>query len=549
MENLMTHSSHRLVTCFAFLMLCSTDSFGAIKGHIIDAGTGKPIPARVYIERVDAKDAKSRWHFVESGSSEGKVAIYNKTRAAGKSVEMHTAVSAHPFIANVPAGTYQVTVESGKEYRSWSKLVTTTGAKATQLEIRLERWIHMAEEGWFSGDTHLHLPVDHLKTFVAAEDLNIAFPMTGWVTRGYESPLPSYSKQTGRVEKELVKIDETHLIHPLNTEWEIFTVDGNRHTLGAVFAIGHKEPFDIGAPPVLPIAKETRRQGGLLELDKHNWPWSMMIIPIMDVDLFELTNNHIWRAEFAFTKWYPEYTAPYMNIEKDADGGFTERGWIEFGFQNYYTMLNCGFRMRPTAGTAAGVHPVFPGFGRVYVEQPDGFSRGNWLEQLNAGRSFVTTGPMLRLTLDGEPMGTTISSDGSKTHALHGFVDSLDPITTVELVKNGIASPIKTPPSKRTATGAHRTEIRLDLPIESSSWIAVRCFTSDKGRPRFAHSSPFHVDIAGRPLKPRKVEIDYLITRVADELKRHANVLAPSALGEYRRAMEIYKRIRAHAAE
>ena len=43
--------------------------------------------------------------------------------------------------------------------------------------------------------------------------------------------------------------------------------------------------------------------------------------------------------------------------------GFTERGWIDFNFQNYYALLDCGFKMRPTAGTASGVHPVPLGFG------------------------------------------------------------------------------------------------------------------------------------------------------------------------------------------
>jgi hypothetical protein len=534
-----------LVGC---LFSCTTNSFAAtIKASIVDAKTMRPIPARVYIERIDAKDLKSRWHFAESASPDGRVAIYNKTRAAGKSVEMHTAVSAHPFIANVPAGKYRITVESGKEYRPWTKTTILEGQGVSQLEIRLARWIHMAEEGWFSGDTHIHLPAKDLPTFVAAEDLNIAFPMTGWVTRGYDSPLPSYSKQTGKVQKELVKIDDRHLIHPLNTEWEIFTVKGKRHTLGAVFAIGHKEPFTLGAPPVAPIAKETRRQGGLLELDKHNWPWSMMIIPVMDVDLFELTNNHIWRTEFAFTTWYPEYTAAYMNVEKDKNGGFTERGWIEFGFQNYYTMLNCGFRMRPTAGTAAGVHPVFPGFGRVYVEQPNGFSRDNWLKQLDAGRSFVTTGPMLRLTLDGKPMGSTIQSDGSQVHKLRVTIDGIQELSNVEIIVNGIVTTSVDAQLEKTKTGAWRSAFSLDIPVKSSSWIAVRCFTNVNGRPRFAHSSPFHIDVANKPLHPRKAEIDYLIKRVEDEINRHKNVLPTEVLDEYQQALATYKAIKAKA--
>ena len=98
-----------------------------------------------------------------------------------------------------------------------------------------------------------------------------------------------------------------------------------------------------------------------------------------------------------------------MKVERDARG-FTERGWIDFGFQNYYALLDCGFRLRPTAGTASGVHPVPLGFGRVYVhlDPEQGFDGAAWLQGLNQGRSFVTTGPMLLVTLDGQDPGAVL---------------------------------------------------------------------------------------------------------------------------------------------
>jgi hypothetical protein len=46
----------------------------------------------------------------------------------------------------------------------------------------------------------------------------------------------------------------------------------------------------------------------------------------------------------------------------------------------------------------AGVHPVPLGFGRVYVQLEGELDADAWLSGLNAGRSFVTTGPMLFVT-------------------------------------------------------------------------------------------------------------------------------------------------------
>ena len=73
-----------------------------------------------------------------------------------------------------------------------------------------------------------------------------------------------------------------------------------RHTLGAFFVLNHKTPLDLGVPPVGPVARRAHDEGALIELDKHNWPWSMALVPVMPVDLFELSNNHVWQTEFAF---------------------------------------------------------------------------------------------------------------------------------------------------------------------------------------------------------------------------------------------------------
>ena len=77
-----------------------------------------------------------------------------------------------------------------------------------------------------------------------------------------------------------------------------------------------------------------------------------------------------------------------------------ERAWLDYTLGMYYTLLDCGLRLPPTAGTASGVHPVPAGFGRVYVHCPDGFGYEAWLAGLKAGRSVVSTGPFLEATVD-----------------------------------------------------------------------------------------------------------------------------------------------------
>jgi hypothetical protein len=329
----------------------------------------------------------------------------------------------------------------------------------------------------------------------------------------------------------------------MNTEYEIFTVDHKPHMLGAVFVLNHRTPFAEGVPPVGPVARRARSEGGLLELDKHNWPWSMAIVPVMNVDLYELANNHCWRTPFAFAAW-AEREAAYMRVARDAHG-WTEGGWIDFGLQNYYALLNCGFRLRPTAGTASGVHPVPLGFGRVYVHLPEGFRYADWLRGLNEGRSFVTTGPMLFVQVNGHDPGHLFAhAEPGQTYHVTGTAVSAVPLGRIELIVNGTVLRMVQPANRPAGAGALESPLDVRVPIAESSWIAVRCFEDrPDGRVRFAHTGPWHIDVPGKPLRPRREEVAYLIQRVEEQIRRSADVLPPVALDEYRAALRIYQGI------
>lgn len=507
-----------------------------LRGAVVDAVTGKPIAARVYVQAEDGA-----WFHVKSGDANGSAVPYRKQVAAQpKSVEIHTTVGAHPFVVELPPGKYTITVERGKEYHPLTQRVTV-GADPLEVQLKLERWIDLPARGWYSGDTHVHRTLEELPNVMLAEDLNVALPLTHWVTEAFTSPEKnprSKENDPGR----LIEVDKTHVIYPRNTEYEIFRTGKAAHMLGAFFVLNHRTVLEDGTPPVRGIAQKAHKEGGLIELDKHNWPWSM-IVPLMPVDLFELSNNHVWRTEFAFRDW-AEPPAEYMKCER-SDKGVTEWGWIDYGFQNYYALLNCGFRLRPSAGTASGVHPVPLGFGRVYIHLPDGFSYESWLKGLDAGRSFVTTGPILFAQVNGQPPGHTFKrSETAAEYRITGSAESGQPLGRIEIVVNGeIVKTIK-PENRKTERGGFVSALDEKLKLDSSSWIAVRCFEDRPDqRVRFAHSAPVHIGVPGKPLRPRKAEIDWLVKRVEDQLARSAALLPKEAADEYREALRIYREV------
>jgi hypothetical protein len=440
-------------------------------------------------------------------------------------------------------GEYVITIEQGKEYIPHQERLTLAD-KPLSLKFPLRRYSRVSERGWFSGDTHVHRTMEDLPVAMLAEDLNVALPLNYWVTKSHTPPSAGDKNTGGEVGAELIQVDATHVIYPMNTEYEIFTVKDQRHTLGAVFVLNHKERLDLGVPPVTPVAKEARKQGAILDLDKHSWPWSLMLVPVMNVDLFELSNNHIWRTEFFFKQWTKEVHPEDWDIETNADG-WTEWGWMDFGFKCYYALLNCGFDMKPTGGTASGVHPVPLGFGRVYVQVDGPFTYEKWIAGLKAGRSFITTGPMLEVTFNRKPPGSRWEVNGmeSESITIDGVCSYYHPVSRLEVVVNGEVVKTLKPQAEKLESGAYRYRFTAKLPVEDSAWVAVRAFSADNGRLRFAHSAPVHIAIPNRPLQPKRHEVRYFVRRMQEEIARNQSLLDAESLSEYQKALEVFQKL------
>lgn len=572
----MASSVIRCVSLVLWAAISSIPAWAAetrqVSGVIVE--DGHPVAARLYIE-----GPVGTFHFARSADPQGTAVVYDVKRSE-TCREQHVTLSAHPFEVDLTPGEYTFTVERGHEYFTTKQtLAVPESGDVPQVELKLQRWVDMAARGWYSGDTHLHRKLEDVPNIVAAEDLHVAFPLTYWVREAYESP--EKFPVNGDPEPKLITIKEflpqanrsplKRFIWPINTEYELFTVNGKSHTQGAVLVLNHKTPLRPGAPPVGPLSQAARDEGAIFDLDKHTWNWTPMIVPVMKADLFELANNHVWRTEFLNKSWTADVLPQDWEIETDPQG-YTERGWIDWGFKTYYAYLNCGFRMRPTGGTGSGFHPVPAGFGRVYVQCPGEFTYEKWMEGLNAGRSFVSTGPMLDVTVNGQPPGSVIHSDGPLVLTVKGrSFSAMSDRTVIEIVANGevIArddTKIHTSSGSDLPKGLNSgNEFSMTNQLTKSSWVAVRFFeyrdvesvTSEhrerteplkKERFRYAHTAPVYIEIDG-PIKPRKREVNYFIQRMKQEIARHTGVLADDEVAEYRKALEIYQKIAERAVE
>ena len=149
----------------------------------------------------------------------------------------------------------------------------------------------------------------------------------------------------------------------------------------------------------------------------------------------------------------------------------------------WYRLLNCGFRPAAAAGTDAMANfaslrgPV--GMNRVYAlaEPADSLPTrtSNWLAALRAGRTMVTNGPLLGLSVEGQPPGSELAVKAPNAD-LHykGFLRSIVPIDHLEIVMNGnVVRTIKLTGKRTTA------DFEGTLKATGNGWFLVRAWNTE----------------------------------------------------------------------
>jgi hypothetical protein len=196
-------------------------------------------------------------------------------------------------------------------------------------------------------------------------------------------------------------------------------------------------------------------------------------------------------------------------IEVLQGGRLTHDGW--------YRLLNLGYRVTPAAGTD-WPYSDFPGVVRNYVELEGPLNLDDWFAAFEGGRTFVTNGPLLGLTVNGMGMGRELRVPrGTPLEVLADVrlnpdVDALDRLELVVLgdVTDTVA-----------ANGADTAELRKTITAEHSMWIAVRAYGSrqDPRNTTIAHSAPVYVIVDDEPTWKRDA-VPEIVAELRGRLQR-----------------------------
>ena len=428
---------------------------------------GQPVAARVYLVDGDARPV------FPTG-----VIVYDKVRPDGVS-ERHFVPRRGKFMVDLKPGAYRLTVERGKEYSPESLAVAMPRSGRVSRTIRLRRWIDMAQRGWYAGDMHVHRPLADIATLMEAEDLAVTLPITRWRTNRQvhsDPDLDRFLADTGA--DGFFRCDENCFFPVLNQELEPRASALLASRLGRI-----PVPLDY---PLASFGHQVEFHGGLSDSEKAT-SWELPALAAVGAcRTVGVANNHLWRSG--------SYVSPWGAWPSDMPGHYGPNcvGYVQAGFDMYAALLNAGFTLKVSAGSASGVHPVPPGWSRIYVHSGRPLSPDSWFQALLEGRSFVTTGPMLLLTVNGREPGEEIHVAGFPLPlSIEVAMLSLQPVDSVEVAVNSSVYKVRLTPD---SSAPHRYRGTLNTSARSSAWIAAR-WTSARGATTCdaAHTSPVYV--------------------------------------------------------
>jgi hypothetical protein len=386
--------------------------------------------------------------------------------------------------------------------------------ESESLQIPLKAFCRSALKGWRSANTHLHImklsreecdrylseipPADRLEALFVSH-LERAVVDATYITNRYTTAdLSLLAKKTG----VLFGWGEEHR----------HNMSGNSEGFGHVMLLNIQkliQPVSIGQ--------------GIMKQGTDGIPLQRGIRSAKKDGASIIWCHNGWGRESL-----PNIVTKHVDAVNIFDGG-TRSSYQD----SFYRYLNAGLRIPFSTGTDWSLYE----FSRVYVHCTDEFTIQNWLKSLSAGRSFITNGPLLTLTVNSQNIGDSVSLSGTDRQ-IHVQASAMARrhFDRLEVILNGdVIRTVHCEPRGNHWIARIDEVISLDRP----GWIAVRTpppsvpghsvhvkatSQNEYGREMFSHTSPVYLEIDGR----RHFDIDSA-TDLLREMMRNREIID----GEY----------------
>ena len=428
---------------------------------VLDDATGRPIPCRVHFRSSAGVPYQPHGHHdhVNGGLGTWHIDIGGDLRL-GEATYAYIDGTCQGWL---PRGDVLVDVARGFEYEPLRERVRIEPGQR-ELVLRLRRWTTMSDDGWFSGDSHVHFLSAHGSLLEQqGEDLNVV----NLLQSQWGSLFTNTEDWTGR---------------PFASEDGRFVTWVSQENRQPFF--GHMLLWGLTEPVM---------------------PWCTDGPPEADLAAWQETTLSDWADRChaqGGTVVIPHFPLP--NGEPATLIATGRADAVEMIVQRpsfhaeYYGYLNAGYRLPLVGGTDKMSSEVPVGLYRTYAQLDEGFSYEAWCRAVREGRTFATGGPMLRFTVDGQGIGDVVRVRGGGTVTVEASAESIFPVGVLELVRDG-----EVIAASEGGPGDRRLELRDEVRIDGDSWLAVRSGGPNywdgpvhRGpweRRIFAHTSPVYV--------------------------------------------------------
>ena len=444
-------------------------------------------------------------------------------------------------VVTLPAGTATIEATKGFEYAPLQTRVEVRANETTTATLTLRRIANMPAAGWWSGDNHVHASYGGM--------LNVTPEVVAFMQRA----------------------EDLHVVHDLicNRDNRIFDMQ-----------YFEGRPSGLSRPDRILYYSQEYRPGfyghmGLLGLKQLVWPFYNGERGTALATNFPTNADALDMAHAAGGWGGPWHLFNYAEDPSDVDYGngrevpvdvaLGKTDFVEIlslwsnqltNVKVWYKLLNAGFMVPITSGTDS-----FPNFDRnpavgavrVYTHAGPQLTYDGWMKALLAGRSFVTSGPLLQFTVDGHEPGDTIPlpASGKASVTVRAQVNSIFPMSTLSVVRNGevVASLDLT-----HAENGH-AELTRAIDMPESGWLALRVDGDGKSHHLvmkssvFAHTAPVYLTRGSAPTRSAESAqyfvkwIDRSIELIEAEQTWNSAADKQHAVDVFRRGRQVYERM------
>ncbi len=512
--------------------------------HVADRRWKRPMGI-LSVRTVDAETQATTGSRIHLTASDGKhyapADAYARISQSGRDHIFHTTGT---FTVEVPAGILQLEAVKGFEFWPEKTEVEIRAREVTSVTLTLKRLTDMAAKGWYSASTHVHMnyagnlhnTLENLMMMSEAEDQDLV--------------LEQIANKDNRV-LDYQFFGPGGGPHPLSTPERILLVGQEYRPpfYGHAFFFGLKDHL------ISPVV--TGYEGTAIE----------SLYP-SNTDMFRKA-----RAQGATIGYVHPFFGDSDPLEGNlgiskgymVDAGLATVDVLEWsgsnqaGFFPWYATLNNGLKIMAVGGedSISNLHiSLLVGAFRTYVYTGSrGLDLDAWFEGLRRGHSFVTSGPLVELKVNGSIPGEEIRLPaGGGTVEVEGRVRSITPLEKVMLVWNGeVVEEFALEGDRRQA------DFKKTLHVVGSGWYHLRAEGNPSERYpldiRYAQAltNPVWVTVGDEPVRSRAAAeysiewIDKLEAMAMEWPGWRSQKEIDHVMAQFEEARQVFRRLAAEA--